>query len=460
MRTSPGWNLWIGGSPNQPKDGIFPLTGVVETDWAPFTFTMNWRFTRTNHWIRFDAGEPICFFFPVKRGVLDNIKPRMEPIESESGLLDRFQSWSRGRDTFVSRVASDPPSAPADAWQKHYYRGVDMSETEQIPDHETRLRLKPFDTLAVSWPHEPPGETPTVAILPPADQRFESDIPGAPTLQHLRKREWLLETLERQRGLSPQNATIERRLGLSSDEFLERYYSANRPVILTGEMSHWPALAKWTPDYLKRVIGSKMIEFQGERNKSDHFEIHKDAHRREMPFDEFVDLAMKSETGNDAYITASNSAKNHDALSNLHSDIGFLDKFLTRDVEHPHGMMWIGPAGTLTSLHHDLTNNMIAQIVGRKRLLVLPASEVGKVYNHLHTFSEVPDLENPQLSLARFPQLEDARFIEVTLMPGEIMFMPLAWWHQVRSIDFSITITYTNFCWPNDGYKNYPSAQG
>src|SRR5258708_9907512 len=54
FRTQPGWNLWVGGSPNRPKDGIFPLAGVIETDWSPYTFTMNWRFTRANHWVRFD----------------------------------------------------------------------------------------------------------------------------------------------------------------------------------------------------------------------------------------------------------------------------------------------------------------------------------------------------------------------------------------------------------------------
>ena len=46
FRTSPGWNLWASGPPNSMKDGIAPMAGVIETDWAPYTFTMNWRFTR------------------------------------------------------------------------------------------------------------------------------------------------------------------------------------------------------------------------------------------------------------------------------------------------------------------------------------------------------------------------------------------------------------------------------
>lgn len=61
LRTPPGWNLWLGGPPNRPKDGIAALGGVIETDWSPYTFTMNWRFTRPGQRVRFEAGEPIGF---------------------------------------------------------------------------------------------------------------------------------------------------------------------------------------------------------------------------------------------------------------------------------------------------------------------------------------------------------------------------------------------------------------
>jgi hypothetical protein len=277
-------------------------------------------------------------------------------------------------------------------------------------------------------------------------------------LRDLRKREWLLETMEAQRRLSAAAAAIERRGGLSRQEFLDCYYAAHRPVILTGEMSDWPALSRWTPEYLKRRIGSKVIEFQGDRTKDPHYEIDVDAHRREMPFDQFIDLICPAGSGNDAYITANNSARNREALAALHGDLGFPDKFLLRQTDNPNGMMWIGPAGTLTVLHHDLTNNLIAQLVGRKRILVLPASEVGKLYNHIYVFSSIIDLQDPKLSLAQFPRLKDARVYYVTLMPGEMIFLPIGWWHQVRSIDFSVTITYTYFLWPNDAYKNFPSA--
>ena len=51
VRTDPGYDLMVTGPLNQPKDGIQPLTGVVETDWAPFTFTMNSKFTRNAQFV-------------------------------------------------------------------------------------------------------------------------------------------------------------------------------------------------------------------------------------------------------------------------------------------------------------------------------------------------------------------------------------------------------------------------
>jgi hypothetical protein len=37
FRTSPGWNLWVGGPPNHIEDGIAPLSGIIETDWSPYS---------------------------------------------------------------------------------------------------------------------------------------------------------------------------------------------------------------------------------------------------------------------------------------------------------------------------------------------------------------------------------------------------------------------------------------
>jgi hypothetical protein len=156
FRTPPGWNLWVGGPPNQAKDGLAPLSGLVETDWSPFTFTMNWRFTRPNHKVRFEAGEAFAFLFPVQRGSIERFEPRFAPLESAPELQAAFHDWSRSREAFQRQVAANPPRRPADRWQKHYYRGENASGCRCATDHRTKSRPAPFAPIAAD-PDELPG---------------------------------------------------------------------------------------------------------------------------------------------------------------------------------------------------------------------------------------------------------------------------------------------------------------
>ncbi len=120
-------------------------------------------------------------------------------------------------------------------------------------------------------------------------------------------------------------------------------------------------------------------------------------------------------------------------------------------------MIWIGPAGTLTSLHHDLTDNLLVQLVGRKRVIMASPAETGKLYNNVAVFSDIPDLTDPGLDLSVYPKLADIRLLDVTLEPGEGLFLPVGWWHQVVALDFSVSMTYTNFVWPVAAYETYPT---
>lgn len=144
IRTSPGWNLWVGGTPNAAKDGIAPLGGVIETDWSPYTFTMNWRFTRPRNWVRWDKGEPFCFFFPVQRGILDEVRPVMRPMSDAPDIAADYAAWSKSRDDFHVHVERTKPKAPTDQWQKLYYRGVMPDGSPGAADHQSKLRLAPF----------------------------------------------------------------------------------------------------------------------------------------------------------------------------------------------------------------------------------------------------------------------------------------------------------------------------
>ena len=145
FRTPPGWNLWVGGSPNAAKDGIAPLSGVVETDWSPYSFTMNWRFTRANHWIRFEEDEPFCHLFPVERQTIETITPEFRSIDDDPTLKAQFDAWSASRNAFHVEMRENPPSRPTDKWQKLYYRGVYPSGAPGVLDHQSKVNALPFE---------------------------------------------------------------------------------------------------------------------------------------------------------------------------------------------------------------------------------------------------------------------------------------------------------------------------
>jgi ribosomal protein L16 Arg81 hydroxylase len=78
------------------------------------------------------------------------------------------------------------------------------------------------------------------------------------------------------------------------------------------------------------------------------------------------------------------------------------------------------------------------------------------MYNDLHVFSEIGDVKDPGIDLTRHPKLAKIRFHEFIVNPGDILFIPIGWWHQVTALDFSVSVTYTNFLWPNLGHEDHP----
>ena len=141
VRTEPGYDLWVGGPANAPKDGIIPLTGIVETDWAPYAFTMNWRFTRPNAPIRFERGEPFCSFFPIPRALLEQVTPEIRDLESDPETQAAFTEWSEKRGKFLVDLPQPGSEAQRQGWQKDYFRGVTPDGKRVVDSHRTKVQL-------------------------------------------------------------------------------------------------------------------------------------------------------------------------------------------------------------------------------------------------------------------------------------------------------------------------------
>jgi len=119
FKTPAGWNLMVRGPTNNPKDGIVALDAIIETDWAHSTFKMNWSFTRPCT-VEFALGEPICLFFPIRRGALETFRAEFRMLETDQELENKFREWSASRDEFLLGLEKEKPEVLAQGWQKDY----------------------------------------------------------------------------------------------------------------------------------------------------------------------------------------------------------------------------------------------------------------------------------------------------------------------------------------------------
>lgn len=296
-------------------------------------------------------------------------------------------------------------------------------------------------------------QTMTAAGLDPiaASQALE-EINAGPVMQAARRHQQITRKLAsvmlnhcRLQQFSPAFNVVERRKGLSKEELFHDYFLANRPVIVTDMAENWPALQKWSPKYLKDRFGDVEVEVQQGRSADTNYEQNKLALRKKMPLGAFVDLVEAYGSSNDLYMTANNEALKKGPLASLLDDIGPLPAYLVPESLIQSTFLWFGPANTVTPLHHDTVHLFHLQVMGRKRWRFISPMQTPLVYNFNQVFSQV-DLEAPDL--ARFPLFAQATIIDAVVEPGEALFLPLAWWHHVRSLDTCISLSFTNLQLP------------
>lgn len=267
----------------------------------------------------------------------------------------------------------------------------------------------------------------------------------------LRKRDWVLACYRKTNRLHPASNVVERRHRLSRDEFLREYYSTNRPVIITGMMDDWPAMRRWSLDDFAERFGDREVDVQMNRDADANYEIQKERFTRRVPFGEFVRMVREADATNDFYLTANNNSRNRDILHELWDDIVEFPEYL-RDDMPGHRFFWLGPAGTVTPFHHDLTNNFMAQVIGRKLVKIAPSWDIPLMRNHLHVFSQVDGRITPA---DPDPPFERPQILECILHPGEILFLPIGCLHYVQGLDISVTVSFTNFVFDNDFISFY-----
>jgi hypothetical protein len=277
-------------------------------------------------------------------------------------------------------------------------------------------------------------------------------VPGNPIYiaaerqaQILRKLESTVANLQLLWELDPTYGTVDKRAVVSDDEFVNRYIRGCRPVVLTGHARDWPAMQRWSPSDLKARFGHLDVEIQAERQANPLYEEDKMSHRRSVRLGDFVDRVVAGGATNDYYLTANNEVLRRPDFAPLLDDIGSLPPCCNRAELAERSSFWFGPAGTVTTLHHDTLMLFHTQVVGRKRWRLVSPLQGPRLYNSNGVFSPI-DLD--AIDLKQFPLFEGVRVLEVVIEPGETMFLPLGWWHQVRALDVSLSFSYSNLALP------------
>ncbi|HET6905621.1 MAG TPA: cupin-like domain-containing protein [Rhodanobacteraceae bacterium] len=235
---------------------------------------------------------------------------------------------------------------------------------------------------------------------------------------------------------------VERRSGLSYDEFEREYMLPCRPVILTDSVDECPARRKWTPEYFRERFGDRrLLTVSGEMTMREIVEgvLHPGTGRvpflRESPIAWWVpelmpDLAPGPCYGRPNWLTYP-FARWPDVRRS-----GYAARLIRiGQIE----MNFTGANMRYPTLHVDLfkTHALLVQWYGAKKFFIFPEEDTKYLYRKPGTWvSQITDVEHPDL--AKFPDFAKTHMIEFTLQPGEAYFNPTGWWHTTRTLGVSI----------------------
>ncbi|KAK2641316.1 hypothetical protein Ddye_023079 [Dipteronia dyeriana] len=237
---------------------------------------------------------------------------------------------------------------------------------------------------------------------------------------------------------------VVKRSALSLEGFLREFFLSGSPVIITGCMGHWPARTRWNDiDYLKKVAGDRTVPVEVGKNY-----LCQEWKQELITFSQFLERIQSS--GNSSSVpTYLAQHPLFDQINELQKDICIPDYCFAGGGELQSLNAWFGPARTVTPLHHDPHHNILAQVVGKKYIRLYPAS----LAEELHPYTETMLSNSSQVDLdhideTKFPNVPELDFLDCILDEGEMLYIPPKWWHYVRSLSISFSVS---FWWSDSG---------
>ncbi|KAL9133275.1 MAG: hypothetical protein Q9175_005546 [Cornicularia normoerica] len=258
------------------------------------------------------------------------------------------------------------------------------------------------------------------------------------------------------------------RAALSMEAF-EKHLNTGLPLVIQDALTHWPALHErpWnSAAYLvERTFGGRrLIPVEIGRSYTDA-----GWGQSIITFKDFMSETLFQDPSN-AGDNGIGYLAQHDLFTqipSLRNDISIPDycytnpplpapgtplddKELQAKLDEPLLNAWFGPAGTVSPLHTDPYHNILCQVVGKKYVRLYSPSESEKLYPKgregggvdMSNTSEV-DVEAIEEVLEEgFPLFREAVYVETILSEGECLYIPVGWWHYVRSLTVSFSVSF------------------
>lgn len=222
---------------------------------------------------------------------------------------------------------------------------------------------------------------------------------------------------------------------ISKEDFEKNYLNARRPLVIKNMAKNWPAYEKWSMDYMKTVVGDKLVPLYDSSKADPSKPINASA--AEMKFGDYIDLIKSTPT--DLRIFLFDPIKQAPKLLNDYVAPkslmgGFLDSY-------PN--MFFGGKGSVTFLHYDIDMAHIfhTHFNGRKHVILFENKWKERLYQIPYaTYAlEDYDVENPDFD--KFPALKGVKGVEAYLEHGDTLFMPTGYWHWMKYLDGSFSIS-------------------
>jgi len=249
------------------------------------------------------------------------------------------------------------------------------------------------------------------------------------------------------------------RPGVDLKVFREEIVPAGEPVVLKGLVKDWPSVqaglksARALGDYLRGFDRGKSVAvLEGPPSIRGHFFYRDDMRglnfeRRPSTIAATIErlLAQVDDPNPPALYIESTPTAEHLPPFAAANPLPLLPPALAPRV-------WIGNTLTVQT-HFDLSSNIACVVGGRRRFTLFPPDQIANLYVGPIEFTisgppiSMVSLKSPDL--VRFPRFAEALRHSRTaeLEPGDALFIPYGWWHQVESLSpFNVLANY----WWND----------